>query len=157
MTDALAALLLVLGAAIALIAAIGVARLPDAFLRMHAATKAGVVGAGLILIGAGLAFGSGDAWLRVGLIVLFLLVTVPLSSHALGRAAYIGGAPLWAGSAEDALAGVLPRHAIDDETASPAPVQQAAAIPAPAIASMPGAPDGPARPAGPGDARGGAP
>lgn len=113
MSELAAAFLLVLGATIALIAAIGVARLPDAFMRMHAATKAGVVGAGLMLLGAGLAFDSADAWLRVGLIVLFLLVTVPIASHALGRAAYIGGAPLMQGSGEDTLAGVLPRHSID--------------------------------------------
>ncbi len=156
MTEILAALLLVLGAAISLIAAIGVARLPDAFLRMHAATKAGVVGAGLMLVGAGLAFGGGDAWLRVGLIVLFLLVTVPISSHALGRAAYIGGAPLWPGS-KDALAGVLPRQSIDEDDGLPVPAKQAAAIPAPVIGSMPGAQDSPARPAGPGEAHGAAP
>lgn len=122
MTEILAALLLVLGAVISLIAAIGVARLPDAFLRMHAATKAGVVGAGLMLVGAGLAFGGGDAWLRVGLIVVFLLVTVPISSHALGRAAYIGGAPLWPGS-KDALAGVLPRQSIDEDDGLPVPAE----------------------------------
>lgn len=132
MSEVLAALLLVLGASIALIAAIGVARLPDAFLRMHAATKAGVVGAGLMLVGAGVAFDSGGAWLRVGLIVLFLLVTVPISSHALGRAAYIGGAPLWSGSGDDALAGVLPRHAVDDPPAGPTPAGQGEAIAAPA-------------------------
>jgi len=153
MTEILAALLLVLGAAIALIAAIGVARLPDAFLRMHAATKAGVVGAGLMLVGAGLAFGGGDAWLRVGLIVLFLLVTVPISSHALGRAAYIGGAKLWPGS-KDALAGVLPRHAIDEEDGSPVPAQRAAALPPRVSTPGPVAPDGPARPAGPGGTNG---
>ncbi|MFL1463988.1 monovalent cation/H(+) antiporter subunit G [Roseococcus sp. DSY-14] len=135
MTEALAALLLVLGAAIALVAAIGVARLPDAFLRMHAATKAGVVGAGLMLLGAGLAFNSGEAWLRVGLIVLFLLVTVPISSHALGRAAYIGGAPLWPGSGEDALADVLPRHAIDHPSARVNPAEEGPAMLASAVAT----------------------
>lgn len=146
MTEILAALLLVLGAAIALIAAIGVARLPDAFLRMHAATKAGVVGAGL-------AFGGGDAWLRVGLIVLFLLVTVPISSHALGRAAYIGGAPLWPGSA-DALAGVLPRRSIDEDDGLPVAAKQAAAIPPPAIETTPTPPGGLARPASTGGTSG---
>jgi monovalent cation/proton antiporter MnhG/PhaG subunit len=128
MTEIAAALLLVLGAAIALIAAIGVARLPDAFLRMHAATKAGVVGAGLMLLGAGLAFGSAEAWLRVGLILLFLLVTVPIASHALGRAAYLGGAPLWPGSGPDALAGVLSRHEVDRSAPIPVP-EEAPAMP----------------------------
>lgn len=125
MTEILAALLLLFGASISLIAAIGVARLPDAFLRMHAATKAGVVGAGLTLLGVAFAFDTGEAWLRVGLIVAFLLVTVPISSHALGRAAYVGGAPMWSGTVMDDLKGVLPRNAIDMDTAT----EQAVAIP----------------------------
>jgi len=129
MTEWIAAGLLVAGAAIALIAAIGVARLPDAFLRMHAATKAGVVGAGLMLLGAGLAFGGADAWMRVGLIILFLLVTVPISSHALGRAAYLGGAPLWPGSGPDALAGILPRHAVDQPEQPSRPMFETSAMP----------------------------
>lgn len=109
MTESIAALLLVGGSLIALVAAIGVFRLPDAFLRMHAATKAGVVGGVFALIGVALAFDSPGAWLRVALIVAFLLMTVPVSSHALGRAAYVGGAPMWKGTARDALKGVLPR------------------------------------------------
>lgn len=113
MSEIVAAILLLSGATISLIAAIGVARLPDAFLRMHAATKAGVVGAGLTLLGVAFAFDTGEAWFRVTLIVIFLLVTVPISSHALGRAAYVGGAPMWSGTVMDELKGVLPRHSID--------------------------------------------
>lgn len=113
MTEALAIVFLLAGGAVTLIAAVGVARLPDAFLRMHAATKAGVVGAGLILIGVGFAFNDFDTWLRVGLIVAFLLVTTPVSAHGLGLGAYLGGAPLWRGTAGDELAGVLKRHDFD--------------------------------------------
>ncbi|WP_204623676.1 monovalent cation/H(+) antiporter subunit G [Crenalkalicoccus roseus] len=114
MAELLAALLLLAGSAVALIAAIGVFRLPDAFLRMHAATKAGVVGASLVLLGAALAFGGGEVWVRVALIVAFLLATVPVSSHALARAAYVGGAPMWGGTATDQLRGVLARHAPEE-------------------------------------------
>ena len=117
MTEALAALLLLAGSAVALVAAIGVARLPDAFLRMHAATKAGVVGTGLILLGAGFAFGGADAWMRAVLILAFLLVTTPVASHALGRAAYVGGAPMWAGTMTDQLQGVLARRVFDIDPA----------------------------------------
>jgi len=117
MTEALGALLLLSGATIALVAAIGVARLPDAFLRMHAATKAGVIGTGLILLGAGFAFGTADAWMRVVLILAFLLVTTPVASHALGRAAYVGGAPMWAGTFADQLQGVLARRVFDIDPA----------------------------------------
>jgi monovalent cation/proton antiporter MnhG/PhaG subunit len=113
MTEALAILSMLAGGIVTLVAAVGVARLPDAFLRMHAATKAGVVGSGLILIGVGFAFNDLETWLRVGLIVAFLLVTTPVSAHGLGLGAYLGGAPLWRNTASDQLAGVLKRHHFD--------------------------------------------
>jgi monovalent cation/proton antiporter MnhG/PhaG subunit len=117
MTEVIAAVLLLVGSAVALVAAIGVARLPDAFLRMHAATKAGVVGTGMVLLGAGFAFGDAGAWMRVVLILAFLLVTTPVASHALGRAAYVGGAPMWAGTFTDQLQGVLARRVFDIDPA----------------------------------------
>jgi monovalent cation/proton antiporter MnhG/PhaG subunit len=131
MTEALAILFLLAGGGITLIAAIGVARLPDAFLRMHAATKAGVVGSGLILIGIGFAFNDFDTWLRVGLIVAFLLVTTPVSAHGLGLGAYLGGAPLWGGTTADQLAGVLKRHAFDETAEQAAQRRHEAAAQAP--------------------------
>ncbi len=118
MVEWLAALLLISGAVITLIASIGVLRLPDAFLRMHAATKAGVVGSSLMLLGAGFAFGTPDAWLRIAAIVIFLLVTVPISSHALGRAAYLGGATMWSGTQINEMESVLPRPALNREGAA---------------------------------------
>jgi len=93
MADLVAALLLVAGGSIVLLAAIGVARFPDAFMRMHAATKAGVIGTGLCILGA--AFGLGDqaTWIKAALIVAFLFVTTPIASHVLGRAAWQAAAP----------------------------------------------------------------
>ena len=46
----LVAALTVSGAAFSLIAAIGLNRLPDVYTRMHAASKAGTVGSGLLLL-----------------------------------------------------------------------------------------------------------
>lgn len=115
MAEVLAAILVLGGSAIALIAAIGMVRLPDAFLRMHAATKAGVLGAGLVLLGIGVADGGWGTWLRVGLIVWFLLMTVPIASHALGRAAYVSGAPMVGATGLDELKGVLPRAAPEQD------------------------------------------
>jgi monovalent cation/proton antiporter MnhG/PhaG subunit len=135
--EAIAAALILLGAVVTLIAAIGVARLPDAFLRMHAATKAGVVGAGFMLLGAGFAFDSAEAWLRVGLIIVFLLVTVPIASHALGRAAYVGGAPMWGATALDELQGVLPRAKVDAEPMARSRVSRGGVLPAGAALSPP--------------------
>lgn len=127
MAEILAALFLVAGGVVLLVAAIGVIRLPDAFLRMHAATKAGVMGSGLVLVGVGFAFGGADAWVRVVVVLAFLLATTPVAAHALGRAAYVGGAPLWSGTFADQLRGVLARRVFDIDLArvrQPSPAQQ---------------------------------
>ncbi|WP_137181725.1 monovalent cation/H(+) antiporter subunit G [Roseomonas sp. AR75] len=125
--EMLAALLLVGGAGIVALAALGVARLTDPFMRMHAAAKAGVAGAGLLLLGAGLAFGTPGALLTSLAAVGFLVLTAPLASHALGRAAYVAGAPLGAASLADALSGVLHRKVFDIDparTARPRPARE---------------------------------
>ncbi|MHB1103461.1 MAG: monovalent cation/H(+) antiporter subunit G [Devosia sp.] len=87
----LAALLMVAGAVFSLLAAIGVLRLPDLYTRMHAASKAGVVGAGLVLLALALASGDGPVVLRAILGILFLLLTTPVAAHLLARAAYRAG------------------------------------------------------------------
>jgi monovalent cation/proton antiporter MnhG/PhaG subunit len=110
-------LFLLAGAGISLLAAVGVLRLPDFFMRMHAATKAGVAGCGLMLLGVALADGSPATWGKVSLAILFLLLTTPVAGHLLGRAAYVSGAPLWPGTAEDALHGVLPRGRFESDGA----------------------------------------
>jgi monovalent cation/proton antiporter MnhG/PhaG subunit len=119
--EILAALLLIGGASVVAMAATGVARLPDPFSRMHAAAKAGVAGAGLLLLGAGLAFGTTSAILTTLVAVVFLVLTAPLASHALGRSAYVSGAPLGAASESDALAGILERRVFDPSPAGSRP------------------------------------
>lgn len=113
MTVTFASIVLLAGSAICLLAALGVLRLPDFFMRMHAATKAGVVGSGLVLISVAITDTTAVTWFKVGAAVLFLLLTTPVAGHLLGRAAYIGGAPLWAGTVRDDLSGVLPRGQFD--------------------------------------------
>ncbi|MFN3501547.1 MAG: cation:proton antiporter [Allorhizobium sp.] len=90
------------------IAALGVIKLADPFQRMHAATKAGTLGAGLVIIGSVIAHGALDATVMGILTVVFLLLTVPVAGHLLGRAAYVSGAQLTL-SGDDALDGVLTR------------------------------------------------
>jgi monovalent cation/proton antiporter MnhG/PhaG subunit len=98
------------GAMLCLLAAVGVLRLPDVFMRMHAATKSGVVGCGLILVGVGLEDGSLATVVKVGVTIVFLLLTTPVAGHLLGRAAYVSGAPFWHGTATDQLQSVLRRR-----------------------------------------------
>jgi monovalent cation/proton antiporter MnhG/PhaG subunit len=110
MIDVIALVVKFVGVAFLLIATIGLLRLDDPFQRMHAATKAGTLGAGLVLIGAMLNKGTTDATMTGGLTLLFLLLTIPVASHLLARAAYVSGAEL-AGvdDGDDALRGVIAR------------------------------------------------
>ena len=72
---------------ILLITALGVYRLPDALSRQHAATKAGTLSLTLFALGTGLlAWDAAWTW-RLVMLVAILFVSLPLASHALGRAA----------------------------------------------------------------------
>lgn len=102
----LVASLLVLGALFMLLAGFGLVRLPDLYLRMSATSKAATLGAALMLSGAALHFGSAAAAGRALVIVAFLFLTAPLAAHAIGRAGYRRGSPLWAGTRVDELASV---------------------------------------------------
>jgi monovalent cation/proton antiporter MnhG/PhaG subunit len=108
-----ASLFILVGAVVTAIAALGLIRLPDPFMRMHAATKAGVLGAGMAMFGVGLSFGTFGAIVTGLAGIVFLLATSPLASHALGRAAYVSGAPVASADMADALAGILPRNVFD--------------------------------------------
>lgn len=84
-------IVLLLGAAFTLLAAIGVVRLPDLYTRMHAASKAGAVGGGLILLAVALSSQDAAVSLRAVIGVIFLLLTTPVSAHLLARASYLTG------------------------------------------------------------------
>lgn len=87
MIDLIIAVLLLMGGFFALVAAIGILRLPDVLMRMHASTKAGTLGSSLILIGGAVHFGDGATTTRVVAIIVFLMLTAPIAAHMLGRAA----------------------------------------------------------------------
>ena len=85
------AVLIIAGSVFGLLAAIGILRLPDLYTRMHAASKAGAVGGGLILLAMAVVAWDGPIFLRVILGILFLLLTTPVSAHLLARAALRSG------------------------------------------------------------------
>lgn len=91
--ETLAMALVGLGTFFVLTAALGVLRFPDVWSRMHASTKAGTIGVLFIMLGVGIHFAAFDMGLRAFSIVLFTMVTSPISAHLMGRAAYYAGAP----------------------------------------------------------------
>lgn len=94
----LAAVLMLGGTAFMFVAAIGLLRLPDLYTRMHAVTKAGTLGIGLLLISAAVAFGDVSVASRALAVVIFVLLTAPVSAHMIGRAGYLGNVTLWEGT-----------------------------------------------------------
>ncbi len=83
----LATTLLIVAALLLVIAAWGVVVLPDTLSRQHAATKAGTLALSFVCFGAAAAVPD-RAWaLRLLLIAVFLIATLPVASHLLARAA----------------------------------------------------------------------
>ena len=93
--EILVSIFLLLGAVLALIAAIGVLRMPDLFTRMHAATKTGTVGVSVVTIGMMIHFGNITVTSRGLLVIAFFLLTAPVAAHMIARAAYRSGVSLW--------------------------------------------------------------
>ncbi len=104
----LGAAVTLLGAAFLFLGALGIVRMPDLYNRMQAGTKATTLGNLLTLLGLGI---LQPAWLpKLVLIALFVLVTNPISSHALARAAYRSGVPMAESTVRDEYRQALEEH-----------------------------------------------
>jgi multicomponent Na+:H+ antiporter subunit G len=105
MVDIVIMILSALGSIFILLAAIGIVRMPDLYLRISVTTKAATLGIGLILLAAAVFFGDFSVTSRVVAIIFFLLLTAPVGAHMIGRASYFIGTPLWKNSVMDDLKG----------------------------------------------------
>jgi len=98
--------LVLIGTFFYLLSALGLIRMPDVYNRMQTSTKSATLGSLGVMVGVGIwalgtDFGS-VAWLTKTIVIaVFLLLTNPISAHALIRAAYKSGIPLWEGSVVD--------------------------------------------------------
>ena len=89
--DVVAGALLLAGCLLALVAALGVLRLPDLLTRMHAATKPQVLGLVLVLAGLAVRLREPGALGILLLAVLFQLATAPIATHMVARAGFRAG------------------------------------------------------------------
>lgn len=94
MSEWIAAVFTLVGGLFCLVAAVGLIRLPDTLTRMHAATKAGTLGAGMIMAAVAVFFADVGTVLRALLGLVFLYMTAPVGAHLIGRAAYRSGIQL---------------------------------------------------------------
>lgn len=104
MTELITSFLLLLGAFLMLLSGIGIMRMPDLLTRMHATSKAGALGIGLMACGY-MVFYSAETSLvvRALAIIVFVIVTAPIAAHVLGRAGYFVGIELWDRTVKDVI------------------------------------------------------
>ena len=90
------------GGILLFLASLGLIRMPDVFNRMQAGTKATTLGSMLFLIG--ILIMKPEWWSKIVLLILFIVFTNPISSHALARAAHFVGIPMSEKTIKDDLA-----------------------------------------------------
>jgi multicomponent Na+:H+ antiporter subunit G len=101
MAELIGSILILVGAFFLFSAGLGMLRMPDAFTRIQAGTKASTLGNMLVLIGLGFYH---PGWsLKLLIIVYFVMMTNPISSHALARAAHRIGTPMTGATVTDTL------------------------------------------------------
>ena len=108
----IATVAVLLGTAFSVLGVLGYIRLPDVYSRLHATGKVGVFGVVLLLVAA-------VAWTPLSLgkglvLIALLLLSGPVTAHALASAAYRTGIPLVQGIRDD-----LARSGTYDEPAIP--------------------------------------
>jgi multicomponent Na+:H+ antiporter subunit G len=97
--------LLVVGVAVSTSGAVGILRMPDVYLRIQCSSKSVTLGALPVLVALVVAKGPLTGYGGRALIVaVLLLVMNPVATHALARAAYSSGIPMWSGAVVDQAA-----------------------------------------------------
>jgi multicomponent Na+:H+ antiporter subunit G len=95
--------LLLTGAVLMLLAALGVLRLPDVYSRMSATSKSATLGVALALLAAAWHFGTAQVAGQALVTALFVYLTTPIAAHRIARAAWRSGVRPWSGTRTDEL------------------------------------------------------
>ena len=95
MNEIIALIFIVVGITFDLFGCIGLVRMPDIYNRLQASTKCVTLGTCGILFGVLIKFGFTAAGVKALICIIFLLLTAPVSAHALARATHRSGVKLW--------------------------------------------------------------
>ena len=87
-----ALLAVVLGTFFSVVGMLGFIRFPDVYSRLHAAGKVGVFGVVLLLVAA--VAWTPLAWGKAAVLIVLLMISGPVITHAISSAAYRIGLPL---------------------------------------------------------------
>lgn len=105
MNETISNVLMLTGTTFLLLAAVGVVRMPDLFMRMQSASKASTLGIACVLLALAFHFPGVSVNIRVVGTITFFFLTAPITAHLIGRAAYFVGVPVWKGTVIDELRG----------------------------------------------------
>ena len=104
MNEIIGIIFIVIGIAFNLFGCLGLIRLPDVYNRLQASTKCVTLGTCSILLGLFFFKGFTATGIKAVLCAVFVILTAPVSAHALARGAHKSGVKLWNKSACDQYA-----------------------------------------------------
>ncbi len=91
----IAYLFIFLGLVFIFFGTLGIIRFPDIYTRLQTSSKCDAAGAVALLVGLMVRDGLDSLSLRILIILMFLLLTNPVASHAIARSAAIRGIKPW--------------------------------------------------------------
>lgn len=91
--EIIGAILVLFGSVFLFLGALGLVRMPDVYNRIQAGTKASTLGTFLSLFG--LLLIVPEWWGKLSLLIIFVLITNPISSHVVARASHCIKVPLY--------------------------------------------------------------
>ncbi|RQW83203.1 MAG: monovalent cation/H(+) antiporter subunit G [Geobacter sp.] len=103
MREIFIAVFMFIGTFFMFVAALGIVRMPDLFMRLSTTTKAATLGAMSLLLATAFYFDDFGISGRIAAIIAFIVLTAPVAAHMIGRAAYFSNVPLWKGTICDEL------------------------------------------------------
>jgi multicomponent Na+:H+ antiporter subunit G len=106
-------ILATIGAIFALIASIGIVRMPDFYTRLSVTIKAATLGMGSVLLSSAIFFNDLAVTSKIIAIIFFLILTAPIAGHIISRVAYFSGIPLWDNTKMDELKGKYDKKSIE--------------------------------------------
>lgn len=101
MNETIGYTLIIIGLIFDFLGCLGLIRLPDVYTRLQASAKCVTLGTCGILLGLFIFKGFTAAGLKAALCLVFIVLTAPVSAHALARAAYRSGVKRWKGTVKD--------------------------------------------------------
>ena len=114
--EIISSVLVVCGSLFLLIAAIGILKLPDFYIRNSAVSKAITFGLSLILIGIAIYYYSITVVLKIAGMLFFVFLTSPVAAQVISRAAWKNKVRFWKETDINDFLPFLKQHNVAQET-----------------------------------------